>query len=128
MSLVSDDEYVFFEVSLDRSGEHFDNVTLVYDKNGLNKVVSESANKPSVILPEPKQLKPKQIIAREDSKTTVLIWEDNSKTLVRCSEDEDFVLEFGVAMAIVKKIFGSRNGFMKFINKKVFFQDKEKRE
>jgi len=73
-----------------------------------------------------KRLKPKQIIQREDSKTTILFWEDGSKTIVKCSPDEKFVPEFGVAMATMKKIYGNRNAFKKFIEEKTFWQDKLK--
>lgn len=71
-------------------------------------------------------LKPKQIIQREDSKTTIVFWKDGSKTIVRCSSDEKFVPEFGVAMATMKKIYGNRNAFKKFIEDKTFLQDKLK--
>jgi hypothetical protein len=71
---------------------------------------------------------PKQIIIREDSKTTIVIWEDDSKTIVHCSEDEPFVPEFGVAMATMNKIYGNRTKFKKFINEKIFVQDKVKKK
>lgn len=71
---------------------------------------------------------PKQIIQREDSRTTILIWEDDSKTVVHTSPDETFVPEFGVAMATMNKIYGNRTKFKKFINKKIFVQDKMKRK
>ena len=70
--------------------------------------------------------KPKQIIQREDSKTTVLIWDDDSKTIVQCSPDEEFVPEFGIAMATMNKIYGNRNQFKKYTEKKTFWQDKIK--
>jgi len=55
-----------------------------------------------------------------------LIWEDDSKTIVQCSPDEEFVPEFGIAMATMNKIYGSRNQFKKFLAKKTFWQDKIK--
>ena len=71
---------------------------------------------------------PKQIIQREDSKTTILIWEDNSKTIVQCSPDEEFVPEFGVAMATMNKIYGNRTQFKKHLDKNTFWQDKQKKK
>ena len=70
---------------------------------------------------------PKQIIQREDSKTTILIWEDNSKTIVQCSPDEEFVPEFGVAMATMNKIYGNRTQFKKHLDKNTFWQDRQKK-
>lgn len=37
---------------------------------------------------------------------TIVMWEDGSKTVVKCMEDEDFDTEKGLAMAICKKVLG----------------------
>ena len=55
---------------------------------------------------------PKEIIFQTDKKTTILVWDDDSRTIVRCSENEEFVPEFGVAMATMKKIYGDRGTFL----------------
>lgn len=44
---------------------------------------------------------------------TVIIWEDDTKTVVKCSEDDEFNPEIGVAMCYMKKIYGSRHAFSK---------------
>ena len=59
--------------------------------------------------------KPKQIIFQTDLKTTVVIWDDDSKTVVKCSGEEEFVPEIGFAMALVKKIFPNRSEFLRMI-------------
>ena len=59
---------------------------------------------------------PKQIIFQPELKTTVVIWKDDSKTIVKCSEEEDFVPEIGFAMALVKKIFPNRSKFLRMID------------
>jgi len=46
---------------------------------------------------------------------TVIIWEDGSKTLVRCSDDEAYDEHAGLAMCIAKKFFGSKNQFDKTV-------------
>ena len=48
-------------------------------------------------------------------KSTVVFWPDGTKTIVKCSKDDNYAPEFGVAMAIVKKVFGSRSAFMKVV-------------
>lgn len=48
---------------------------------------------------------------------TVIIWEDDTKTVVKCSEDDEFNPEIGVAMCYMKKIYGSRHAFSKMVEK-----------
>ena len=48
---------------------------------------------------------------------TVIIWGDNTKTVVKCSEDDEFNPEIGVAMCYMKKIYGSRHAFSKMVEK-----------
>ena len=44
---------------------------------------------------------------------TIIIWGDNTKTVVKCAEDDEFNPEIGVAMCYMKKIYGSRHAFSK---------------
>lgn len=44
---------------------------------------------------------------------TVVIWQDGTKTVVKCSENDIFDPEKGLAMAIIKKIYGNDNSFHK---------------
>ena len=46
---------------------------------------------------------------------TIILWNDGSKTVVKCSEDDVFDHEKGMAMAICKKILG--DGFKNIFNK-----------
>ena len=48
---------------------------------------------------------------------TVVIWQDGTKTVVKCSENDTFDPEKGLAMAIVKKIYGNNNSFHKVFKK-----------
>jgi hypothetical protein len=52
-----------------------------------------------------------------NKKTTICIWEDGSKTVVHCGENEEPFDENGVAMCVAKKVFGSRMKFLKAVNK-----------
>lgn len=48
---------------------------------------------------------------------TVVIWNDGTKTIVRCSENDFYDPEKGLAMAIVKKVYGNGNSFHKIFKK-----------
>lgn len=57
---------------------------------------------------------------------TVVYWGDGTKTVVKCSKDDEFDPEKGLAMAIVKKFFGNENGYSKNIKKWVdTYEDKD---
>lgn len=44
----------------------------------------------------------------EKKGTTVVIWKDGTKTIVKCQEGEDFDFEKGIAMCFMKKAFNDR--------------------
>lgn len=44
---------------------------------------------------------------------TVVLWSDGTKTVVKCSPEDTFDMEKGLAMAIVKKMAGNNNHFHK---------------
>lgn len=48
---------------------------------------------------------------------TVVMWNDGTKTIVRCSENDFYDPEKGLAMAIVKKAYGNDNKFHKIFKK-----------
>ena len=48
---------------------------------------------------------------------TVAIWNDGTKTIVRCSENDFYDPEKGLAMAIIKKVYGNDNSFHKIFKK-----------
>lgn len=48
---------------------------------------------------------------------TVVMWNDGTKTIVRCSENDFYDPEKGLAMAIVKKAYGNDNKFHKVFKK-----------
>jgi hypothetical protein len=100
-------------------GGKMDGMKSAWDRNFENwsingcSISSENvivAYKKSKIVPEVKQL-----IFREDSKTTIVIWKDNTKTVVKSNGDEDFIPEVGFAEALAKKIYGSRNAFLRVV-------------
>ena len=42
---------------------------------------------------------------------TIILWEDGSKTVVKCAKDEKFDPEKGLAMAIAKKAIGNEGWY-----------------
>ena len=48
---------------------------------------------------------------------TIVMWEDGTKTIVKCGDDEEFDWEKGLAMAIAKKTFGNQGNYFNQIKK-----------
>ena len=48
---------------------------------------------------------------------TIVIFNDGTKSVVKCGEGEKFDPEVGFAMVMMKEMFESRSGFKKFIKK-----------
>lgn len=50
---------------------------------------------------------------------TIVFWEDGTKTVVKCQKDkgDTYSKETGIAMAILKKIYGNGGKFNDIINK-----------
>lgn len=66
----------------------------------------------------------KKVIFNEPA--TIVFWADGTKTVVKCSKDDEFDPEKGLAMAIAKKFFGNENGYSKNIKKWVdTYEDKD---
>lgn len=57
----------------------------------------------------------KKVIFNEPA--TIVFWEDETKTVVKCSENEAFDKEKGLAMAIVKKMLGNKGNYFNQIKK-----------
>jgi len=59
-------------------------------------------------------LKPERVIY--SGRTTICIWKDGTKTVVKTTDDDHMTKEHGVAMAIMKKLFNSRQEFLRVVN------------
>ena len=69
--------------------------------------------------------RPKQVIY--NGRYTTCMWQDGTVTVVRATEDENAMHEHGVAMCIVKKLFGSRNQFLKTVKNGKVYKPKVKK-
>jgi hypothetical protein len=70
---------------------------------------------------------PKNIYYREQQGVTVVEWLDDTKTIVKTHGD-NFLPEFGVAMALVKKVYGTRSNFMRIVNSGKFQKEEIKKK
>ena len=60
----------------------------------------------------------KSILFNEKKKVTTIIWNDDTKTMAKCTSDDDYDEELGVAICIAKKYYGNnQNQMRKEINK-----------
>lgn len=48
---------------------------------------------------------------------TIILWKDGTKTVVKCSENEVFDQEKGIAMAIAKKALGNKGSYYNVFTK-----------
>lgn len=48
---------------------------------------------------------------------TIILWKDGTKTVVKCSENEVFDTEKGIAMAIAKKALGNQGNYYNVFTK-----------
>lgn len=62
------------------------------------------------ILPEIKKVK-------YNAPATIVFWEDNTKTVVKCQKGDTYSKEMGLAMAIAKKAYGNKGRFNKIFKK-----------
>jgi hypothetical protein len=68
------------------------------------------------------QVVPKRIIFNPPA--TIVYWNDGTKTVVKCSENEEFIPEVGLAMAFIRKLYPKRSEFLKFLES-AYYQEKE---
>ena len=57
--------------------------------------------------------KPKKVIANYPA--TIIIWNDDTKTIVKCSKDDNYDLRIGILLCFMKKLFGNNNNYHKIL-------------
>lgn len=75
-----------------------------------NKYIKYYIKKEHSILPEIKDVK-------FNPPATIIFWADNTKTVVKTQEGDDFDPEIGMAMAISKKAYGNKGLYYNHIKK-----------
>lgn len=107
----ADQAEAFHQMIVDSCGLVVDNengLCLVANKNG--SCIDFDINKYHNILP-----KIKKVIFNPPA--TIVIWEDNIKTVVKCQNDEIFDQEKGLAMAISKRALGNKGNYYNIFKK-----------
>lgn len=66
---------------------------------------------------------PKKIIISENSWVTVVLWDDGTKTVVRCSEADTYDPYTAYCAAFAKKCYGTNSQLKKTIEKFTVYQD-----
>lgn len=72
-----------------------------------------------------KTLTPKQVIQSKENKSTIILWDDNSKTEIKCSEKDEFNPIAGLAVGFLKKILGRKNYHKIFVKGDVNVIDRD---
>lgn len=71
---------------------------------------------------------PKKIIINEDSKVTVVMWDDGTKTIVKCSEADQYDPYAAYCAAFAKKCYGTNSQLKKTIENLTVFQESKKKK
>ena len=78
------------------------------DKNNSttkhSALIHKASPKPANYLPEIKNVK-------FNGPATIVFWADGTKTVVKCQDGDDYSEEVGLAMCIVKKVFGNTSKY-----------------
>ena len=70
---------------------------------------------------------PKKIIVNEDSKVTVVMWDDGTKTIVKCSEADQYDPYAAYCAAFTKKCYGTNSQLKKTIENHTVIQESKKK-
>lgn len=57
---------------------------------------------------------PKEVIFAPPA--TIVYWQDGTKTVVKCSEEDEFSEEMGFVLCFMKKMFGNNGSYNNYIN------------
>lgn len=65
----------------------------------------------------------KRIIVRENARVTVVLWDDGTKTIVKCSEADTYDVYAAYCAAFAKKCYGTNSQLKKTIEKFTVYQE-----
>lgn len=78
--------------------------------NGFGVPVKSNKSTPSTTMPNIVD-----VIYNEPS--TIVFWDDGTKTVVKCGKHDKYTGEHGLVMAIVKKLYGNNGRYYDIIRK-----------
>lgn len=84
-------------------------LTCTYEREDLFKPVSEDVKKKAARTNVPRHMRKKSVVFNPPA--TIVLWEDGTKTVVKCDERDEFDPKYGLALCYMKKALGntSRN-------------------
>jgi hypothetical protein len=73
-----------------------------------------------------KQFYVQKIYVNPEKRTTTILWGDNTRTTVTCSDLDNFSLEEGFCHALAKRVYGKYENYARFFSdKKVVYSGKK---
>lgn len=100
---------------LDPNGEL--TITLEGDRVALRYVAASLASRHKASVATPTNLDIDRVIV--NGPATVVFWNDGTKTVVKCAEDETWDDEKAIAMAVLKRLYGNKGAYFDLIRKGV---------
>jgi hypothetical protein len=76
-------------------------------------ILNNHESKERVRIPYP--FKPKKIYFNSKKQTVTILWQDDTRTTVTCSDKDDFSIEEGFRAAVTKKVYGNYKNYVKYV-------------
>lgn len=108
-----------YSIVADETTEYKNNITVVKIDNAIPinvKVRTITSAKQVQGAPRPND-RIKRVVFNEEKLTTVVIWWDGQKTIVKCQEGDVFDKEKALAMCYMKRVLGNRGSFNEVLKK-----------
>lgn len=93
----------------------FEEITIIEKFD--HEMIKRYVHRPNPFLPpvKPKNTEIKDVIFNDPA--TIVLWEDGTKTVVKCQEGDTYSKELGLAMCISKKYLGNKGNFNEVFKK-----------
>ena len=80
------------------------------DKTKRDGIIARATSIPKAV-PKPANYLPEIKNVKFNGPATIVFWADGTKTVVKCQDGDDYSKEVGLAMCIVKKVFGNTSKY-----------------
>lgn len=121
MSLNTKDMTTIYDYMYGKNFYAYDKVTNKMNRIAINSVYGLATTldvdsiHPPIKYGEFVNISIKKVIFNDPA--TIVIWDDGTKTVVKCQEGDVFDKEKGLAMCICKHVFGNKSNFNNIIKK-----------
>ena len=79
--------------------------------NAADKTKRDGIVARATLIPKPTNYLPEIKNVKFNGPATIVFWADGTKTVVKCQDGDDYSKEVGLAMCIVKKVFGNTSKY-----------------